>query len=201
MSDKRSNLQSDNKRAYAVISRESSQPRRPESSNAEINHEETWKPRDQVENLQEEILGLEDGANALAEHEVDSLETVDRTLSWRPPYSVFSKGKKHYIVFIVAWAGLFSPLSANIYFPALNTLTKELRVSNELINLTLTSYMIFQGLALTIFGDLADMAGDDQPILLDLLYISEQTLDWPYRIAMLHCLFSGACRAPAAVER
>jgi hypothetical protein len=76
-----------------------------------------------------------------------------------PPYSVFSKRKKQFIVFLVAWGGFFSPLSANIYFPALNTLASEMNVSNTLINLTLTSYMIFQGLAPTIFGDLADMAG------------------------------------------
>ena len=43
----------------------------------------------------------------------------------------------------------FSPLSANIYFPALNPLATELDVSQGLINLTLTSYMIFQGLAPT----------------------------------------------------
>lgn len=76
-----------------------------------------------------------------------------------PPHSVFSPRMKKYIVFLTAWGGFFSPLSANIYFPALNTLANEFRVSNGLINLTLTSYMIFQGLSPTIFGDLADMAG------------------------------------------
>jgi predicted MFS family arabinose efflux permease len=76
-----------------------------------------------------------------------------------PPYSAFSKRKKQFIVFMAAFAGFFSPLTANIYFPALNTLTKELHTSSSLINLTLTTYMIFQGLAPTFFGDLADMAG------------------------------------------
>lgn len=66
---------------------------------------------------------------------------------------------KLFIVFMVAWGGFFSPLSANIFYPALNTLSSELHVSVELINLTLTTYSIFQGLAPTIFGDLADMAG------------------------------------------
>jgi MFS family permease len=41
----------------------------------------------------------------------------------------------------------------------LNTLAEKFNVSNAVINLTLTSYMICQGLAPTIFGDLADMAG------------------------------------------
>lgn len=76
-----------------------------------------------------------------------------------PAYSVFSDRQRGYIVFMVACAGFFSPLSASIYFPALNALSKDLRVSNGLINLSLTTYMIFQGFAPTIFGDLADMTG------------------------------------------
>jgi multidrug resistance protein len=76
-----------------------------------------------------------------------------------PVYSAFSTWKKRYIVLMVTWAAFVSPTSANIYFPALNPLKDELNVSTTLINLTLTSYMIFQGLAPTVFGDLADMAG------------------------------------------
>ncbi|MCJ1411012.1 hypothetical protein MMC19_005100 [Ptychographa xylographoides] len=84
---------------------------------------------------------------------------AQRVPSQKPVHSAFTRKQKQYIVFLTSWAGFFSPLSANIYFPALNTLAADLKVSNELINLTLTSYMIFQGLAPTIYGDLADMAG------------------------------------------
>ncbi len=87
------------------------------------------------------------------------LEAIQSIASDRPIYSVFGKHQKRYIIFIAAFAGLFSTLSTNIYFPALNVLSAELHVSDELINLTLTSYMIFQGLAPTIYGDLADMTG------------------------------------------
>lgn len=86
------------------------------------------------------------------------LERLDRVSSG-PPYSTFTKSQKGYIVFMIALGGFFSPLSANIFFPALNALSHDLRVSNELINLSLTSYMIFQGLAPTFFGDLGDMTG------------------------------------------
>lgn len=92
------------------------------------------------------------------ENQPRELAVLSNTQSNAPPYSVFSERKKHFIVFLAAWGGFFSPLSANIYFPALTTLTREYNVSNTLMNLTLTSYMIFQGLAPTIFGDLADMA-------------------------------------------
>lgn len=76
-----------------------------------------------------------------------------------PVHSVFSRNQKRFIVFMASWAGFFSPVSGQIYFPALNALSADLRVSNTLINLTLTSYMIFQGLAPTFIGDLADTAG------------------------------------------
>ena len=80
-------------------------------------------------------------------------------VSTGPVYSAFSPWKRRYIVIMVTWAAFISPTSANIYFPALNPLKDDLGVSTTLINLTLTSYMIFQGLAPTVFGDLADMAG------------------------------------------
>ena len=86
------------------------------------------------------------------------LEVLHRAPSG-PVYSVFNERQRRFIVVMVACGGFFSPLSANIYFPALTALSADLRVSNELINLSLTSYMIFQGLAPTIFGDLADMTG------------------------------------------
>ncbi|KAL8736835.1 MAG: hypothetical protein Q9181_002278 [Wetmoreana brouardii] len=75
------------------------------------------------------------------------------------PYSVFSKSAKRWTVFLVALAGFFSPLSANIYFPALNCLTHDLRVSLELINLTITAYLVCQGIVPSIVGDTADMIG------------------------------------------
>ena len=96
--------------------------------------------------------------DAAAETVTEDLEASHQTPSGTA-YSVFSDRQRKFIVMVVACAGFFSPLSANIYFPALNSLSRDLKVSSELINLTLTSYMIFQGLAPTVFGDLADMIG------------------------------------------
>ena len=58
------------------------------------------------------------------------------------PYCSFSKGEKAFIVACVSAAAFFSPVSSNIYFPALNVLAAELNVSNTLINLTLTSFLV-----------------------------------------------------------
>lgn len=117
-----------------------------------------------------DIISMKDGAKRDEQRAREEQEAIDpesaREAPTTPPYSIFTRSQKRYIVFLAAFAGLFSPLSANIYFPALNTLATDLRVSNAHINLTITSYMIFQGLAPTILGDLADMAGRRLAIIL-----------------------------------
>ncbi|KAK5998552.1 MFS-type transporter clz19 [Cladobotryum mycophilum] len=74
-------------------------------------------------------------------------------------YSVFSRRMKIWITIMATTASIISPMTGFIYFPALDTIAKDLNVSISLINLTLTTYMIFQGLSPTIFGDFGDMAG------------------------------------------
>ena len=76
-----------------------------------------------------------------------------------PAYSVFSKPTKRWIIVMAACAGFVSPMTANIYFPALNPIAADLGVSVNLINLTLTTYMIFQAIAPTLVGDFGDVAG------------------------------------------
>lgn len=79
---------------------------------------------------------------------VDLEKSQDQNAGNRPvevadvDYSVFTRSQKRFIVFMASWAGFFSPVSSQIYFPALNTLAEDLNVSNSLINLTLTSYMV-----------------------------------------------------------
>lgn len=87
--------------------------------------------------------------------------TSESTLAEVVPqqYSSFTTLQKRYIVFTAAGAGFFSSLSAQIYFPALNALAEDLTVSTSLINLTVTSYMIFQGIAPMFFGSFADQTG------------------------------------------
>ncbi|KAJ5125049.1 uncharacterized protein N7515_008874, partial [Penicillium bovifimosum] len=75
------------------------------------------------------------------------------------PYSVFTPTQKRLIILTAALASSFSPLSANIYYPAMNSISKDLRVSPSQINLTITTYMICQGIAPMLTGSLADQAG------------------------------------------
>ena len=64
------------------------------------------------------------------------LEALERLSTRTPVHSIFSVRKKRFIVFMTAWGGLFSPMSANIYFAALNPLSRALGVSDSLMNLT-----------------------------------------------------------------
>ena len=94
-----------------------------------------------------------------SQNDIEDLDVLERTTSSGPTYSSFTIRQKRWIVFLASWGGFFSTLASNIYFPALNALAKDLNVTDGVINLTLTSYMIFQGLAPTIFGDIGDMRG------------------------------------------
>ncbi|KJR87943.1 uncharacterized protein SPSK_07321 [Sporothrix schenckii 1099-18] len=85
-------------------------------------------------------------------------EQLSRVVSG-PPYSVFTPGMKRYIIIMVTFTSFISPMTANIYFPALVPIAVDLDVSIGLINLTVTTFMIFQGIAPTLVGDFGDMAG------------------------------------------
>ena len=75
------------------------------------------------------------------------------------PYSIFTTRQKALIVTIVSIASTFSGFASNIYFPAIPTIANDLSVSAELVNLTVTSYLILQGLAPSIWGAVADVHG------------------------------------------
>ncbi|KFY38623.1 hypothetical protein V494_04287 [Pseudogymnoascus sp. VKM F-4513 (FW-928)] len=77
----------------------------------------------------------------------------------RAPYSYFTKQEKRLIIVLITFAGLFSPLSSFIYFPAITSLSSSLNVSVEKINLTITSYMIVAGIAPAVIGSMSDVTG------------------------------------------
>jgi len=57
-------------------------------------------------------------------------------------YSIFSPAQKTFIIFTAAFASTFSPFSSNIYYPAINSIAKDLHVNAAMINLTITAYMV-----------------------------------------------------------
>ena len=75
------------------------------------------------------------------------------------PYSIFDHRQRALIVFTVSVAATFSGFASNIYFPALPTIAADFNVSSELINLTVTAYLVFQGLAPSLWGPVSDARG------------------------------------------
>ncbi|KAI1097548.1 MFS general substrate transporter [Jackrogersella minutella] len=76
-----------------------------------------------------------------------------------PPYSVFGHREKATMIILVSFMALISPLSSAIYVPALPSLARDLNVSESLINLTVTTYLIFQGIAPSFIGNYSDTYG------------------------------------------
>ena len=56
--------------------------------------------------------------------------------------SVYSARQKKVIIVTGSFAAFFSPMSSNIYFPALTTIAKDLHVSLSQIDLTVTTYQV-----------------------------------------------------------
>ncbi|OSX67227.1 hypothetical protein POSPLADRAFT_1051377 [Postia placenta MAD-698-R-SB12] len=84
---------------------------------------------------------------------------ADRSPAVEKPYSIYTAGEKWFIVTIAAFAALFSPFTANIYFPAIPTIAAAFHRSIEDINLTVTVYMVVQGVSPMFWGTLADRWG------------------------------------------
>lgn len=76
-----------------------------------------------------------------------------------PPYSIYSTWSKRWIVLGASLGAFISPLTGQIYLPALNAIEKDFHITASKVNLTVTTYMIFQGITPMFVGGLADGAG------------------------------------------
>ncbi|KAI0436690.1 major facilitator superfamily domain-containing protein [Xylaria telfairii] len=76
-----------------------------------------------------------------------------------PVHTVYTSREKMLIVISAAFSGLFASWTAQIYLPALNNAAHDLHISTKKINLTVTSYMIFQGVTPIFIGGYADAMG------------------------------------------
>ncbi|KAK6356648.1 hypothetical protein TWF718_000988 [Orbilia javanica] len=74
-------------------------------------------------------------------------------------YSVFSASQKKWIVSLLTLSAFFSPFSSTVYLPALLPVQQELGITTTQVNLSLTTYLIFQAIAPTLSGELSDTLG------------------------------------------
>ncbi|KAI0021283.1 major facilitator superfamily domain-containing protein [Xylariomycetidae sp. FL0641] len=85
------------------------------------------------------------------------------------PHTSLTRAQLRRLQLLLGIAAITSPLTATIYFPLLPLLRVHFGVSAQAINLTLTVYIIFQGLSPLVFGPLSDVRGRRPLFLLTLL--------------------------------
>lgn len=74
-------------------------------------------------------------------------------------YTAFSLSYRWYITILLGYLCLASSLTANIYFPLISLLSKQYHASIQAINLTITVYVLVQGVAPSLFSPLSDTFG------------------------------------------
>ncbi|KAJ2972769.1 hypothetical protein NUW58_g9118 [Xylaria curta] len=75
------------------------------------------------------------------------------------PHSVFPDSMIVYLTFLLGYLSLASSLTATIYFPIIDLLSERYHTSVQAINLTITLYVVLQGIAPSFFSPLSDTLG------------------------------------------
>ncbi|OHF03022.1 major facilitator superfamily transporter [Colletotrichum orchidophilum] len=74
-------------------------------------------------------------------------------------YSRFAPKQRIIIIAAASTIGMLSPLSSNLYTPAIPAVARDLGVTTDAINLTITSYLILQGVSPTLWSSIGDSTG------------------------------------------
>ncbi|KAK4574091.1 hypothetical protein LTR86_001852 [Recurvomyces mirabilis] len=80
------------------------------------------------------------------EKQIDTFDRHKGVLA-EEDYSVFTTNQKRAIMVIGSLTAWLSPMTGSIYYPALNSIAASLHVTSSKVNLTVTTYLIVQGLA------------------------------------------------------
>ncbi|KAK3498705.1 major facilitator superfamily domain-containing protein [Neurospora crassa] len=96
-------------------------PKHERTESAESTESQSTQASSSTE-VDEKFEGQGKSDKASATTSVTQIEGINSSGLPEPPYHVFTKKKKRLVTGIIAVAGLFSPLSSNIYFPALGAI-------------------------------------------------------------------------------
>jgi multidrug resistance protein len=147
-----------------------------------------------------------DGARKTEAIMTDIDQSDEKHPALQTPYSVFTRGQKRLITVLIGVAMFFSPMTANIYFPCIPSLQSAMGTTLQLINLTITAYIVLQGLSPLFFGDLADTIGRRPVYLLTFALYTTASLGLALNrssyatLLALRMLQSAGCSATAAVS-
>ncbi|AAS51662.1 ADL258Wp [Eremothecium gossypii ATCC 10895] len=85
------------------------------------------------------------------------------------PHSMLRYSQKWMMVALLTSAGFWSSLGSPAVYPALRNLQREFGVSEDLVNIAVVVYLLFQGVAPTVCSGLADTYGRRPVILMGML--------------------------------
>lgn len=85
------------------------------------------------------------------------------------PYTLLSYGQKWGMVALMTMCTFWSSLGSPIYYPALRELESEFQIDENMVNVTVVVYLLFQGIAPTFSGGLADIYGRRPIIVIGML--------------------------------
>ncbi|CAN3374473.1 MFS antiporter Qdrp1 [Diutina rugosa] len=123
----------------------------------------------------------------------DETKTESRLVDEDPPYTIFTKVDLIVIGGMLSLIGWWSTLSSPIYFPALPTLRSHFEVSDTTMELSVTAYLLAQGIIPTFVSGVADCYGRRPMIVWSLsvyiaacIAISQTNVYW--LLAFLRCI-------------
>ncbi|KAK8033370.1 hypothetical protein PG991_002768 [Apiospora marii] len=108
------------------------------------------------------------------------------------PYSTISRSRKRYLTYLLGYLCLVSSLSATIYFPLIPLLATHYATSVQAVNLTVTLYVVFQGIAPSFWSPASDSLGR-RPVFLGTFTV--------FAAASIGLCFSGQSFAALALLR
>lgn len=120
-------------------------------------------------------------------------QTVSQAASTEKAFTVFERHDRHLLMVTLSLIGFWSTVLAAIYFPAIPVVAKYFNISDSLLNVSLVSYLLLQGLAPAISCSLADYFGLRPVLVCSILCytcicvaISQTNVYW--LIVVLRCL-------------
>ncbi|KAF2162446.1 hypothetical protein M409DRAFT_37421 [Zasmidium cellare ATCC 36951] len=120
-----------------------------EQTPASKNEKATPEPEVQ-KSVDDEAGGLEDSKDT-EKQQPSSHESQE--------YCILPEWQKIALMLTASFAAIISPISSSIYLPAVNVLSRDLGVSISLINVTISTYLIFQGIAPSFTAALSENFG------------------------------------------
>lgn len=104
-----------------------------------------------------------------AESEASSILNPDDSLESEAPYTLLTYGQKWGMVALLTMCTFWSSLGSPIYYPALKQLEKQFNIDENMVNVTVVVYLLFQGIAPTVSGGLADIYGRRPVIVIGMI--------------------------------